>query len=110
VQSMSFGPGVAVVGAQLVGNATQALQTSAATAPAVAALAPAGAEEVSVQAATAFAGEAAKMLALFDAAHTELARTGTALVDIARIYAETDEAAAGRLTAIQPPMGRRFAG
>jgi hypothetical protein len=105
VQSMSFDPAVAVVGTQLVGNATQALATSAATAPAVAAVAPAGAEEISAQAAGAFAAEASKMLALFDAAHTELARTGNALVEITRIYAESDAAAARRLTAIQPPVG-----
>jgi phage-related tail protein len=107
---MSFDPAVAVIGTQLVGNATQALQTSAATAPSVAGLAPAGAEEVSAQAAAAFVAEAATMLALFDAAHAELARTGNTLVDIARIYAETDAAAASRVAAIQPPAGRRFAG
>jgi hypothetical protein len=60
-------------------------------------LAPAGADEVSAQAATAFSTAAAQMLALNNAAQGELMRTGAAFTDIARRYAETDAAWAGRL-------------
>ncbi|WAC94589.1 PE domain-containing protein [Mycobacterium sp. Aquia_213] len=88
----------------------QALQTSVAAEPAVVAVVPAGAEEVSARAAAAFAAEATQMLAFLNAAHTELARTGNALVDIARVYAETDTAAAGRLSEIRPQVGYRIAG
>jgi thioredoxin-like negative regulator of GroEL len=110
MRSMSFDPAVSVVGTQIVGSAMQALQTGAAVEPAVTALVPAGAEEVSAQAAAAFAAEAAQMLALLSAAHTELARTGNALVEIARIYAETDGAAARSLNEFRPAVGYRIAG
>lgn len=110
MRSMSFDPTVAVVGSQIVGSAMQALQTGAAAEPTVAALAPAGAEEVSALAAAAFVAEATQMLASLSAAHTELARTGNALVEIARIYAETDGAAARRLNEFRPAVGYRIAG
>lgn len=110
MRSMSFDPAVAVVGTQIVGSATQALATSAAAEPVVAAPAPAGAEEVSAQAAAAFGAEATHMLALLNAAHAELARTGNALVDIARIYAETDAVAARRLSQIRTDVAFRLAG
>ena len=110
MQSMSFDPAVAGVGAAISGSGVQTLQAGAATSPAVIALVPAGAEEVSAQTATAFAAEATQMLASFNAAHAELMRTGNALVEIARIYSETDAAAAGRLRAIRPASGYRLAG
>ncbi|MEZ0352891.1 PE domain-containing protein [Mycobacterium sp. pR1184] len=110
MRSMSFDPAVAVVGTQIVGSATQALATSAAAEPSVAALAPAGAEEVSAQAAAAFGAEATHMLALLNAAHSELTRTGNALVEIARIYAETDAVAARRLSQMRTEVAFRLAG
>jgi thioredoxin-like negative regulator of GroEL len=110
MQSMSFDPAVAGVGTGIAVSGMQTLEAAAATSPSVTALVPAGAEEVSAQAATAFAAEATQMLAFFNAAHTELMRTGNALVEIARIYSETDAAAAGRLRAIRPPAGYRLAG
>lgn len=110
MRSMSFDPAVAVVGTEIVGSATQALATSAGAAPAVAAPAPAGAEEVSAQAAAAFGAEASHMLALLNAAHAELARTGNALVDIARIYADTDAVAARRLNQVRTDVAFRLAG
>nr|WP_275580676.1 PE family protein [Mycobacterium riyadhense] len=58
-------------------------------------LVPAGAEEVSAQAVLAFAQEAASMLASNTAAQEELMRTGTALTDIARMYGDADDNAAG---------------
>jgi len=63
----------------------------------------------SAQAATAFAAEAAQMLALNKAAQDELMRTGTALTEIARMYSEADAAAAGSLLA-NPLANYRLAG
>jgi hypothetical protein len=54
------------------------------TAAPLTSLVPAGREEVSMQAALAFAEEAAQMLALNQAAQLELTRTGDALAEIAR--------------------------
>jgi PE family len=97
--SMSHDPAAAVIGAQLIEMGTRAVATGAASAPAVTALAPAGAEEVSMQAAAAFEAEAAAALAAHTAAQEELARTGAALMDIARMYAQADETAAGAIVA-----------
>jgi PE family len=88
----------------------QTLQAGATASTSITGLAPAGADDVSAQAATVFAAEAAQMLALSAAAQEELMRTGAALADIARMYAETDAAAAGRLLEIRPPVSYRLAG
>jgi hypothetical protein len=90
----------------LVELATRALGSGAAAVPSVTGLAPAGAEEVSLQAAMAFAAEAAAVLALNTAAQEELARTGLALKEIAQMYSQVDGEAAGTLAA----GGARFAG
>jgi hypothetical protein len=97
--TMSHDPAAAVIGAQLVEMGTRAMAAGTAAAPSVTALAPAGAEEVSVQAAAAFGAEAASVLAAQAAAHEELMRTGGALIDIARMYAQADMTAAGALEA-----------
>lgn len=95
--SMSHDPAVAVIGAQLTAMGAAAMASGAAAAPAVTALVPAGAEEISTQAAMAFAAEASKALAAHIAAHQEISRTGAALVNITRMYAQTDATAAGAL-------------
>jgi hypothetical protein len=97
--SMSHDPAAAVIGAQLIEMGTRAMAAGAASAPSVTALAPAGAEEVSAQAAAAFEAQAAAALAAHTAAQEELARTGAALMDIARMYAQADETAAGTMVA-----------
>ena len=51
-----------------------------------------------MQAVMSFAQEAATMLASNTAAQEELMRAGTALTDIAQMYGESDDAAAGALT------------
>ncbi|BBY20388.1 hypothetical protein MSTO_05930 [Mycobacterium stomatepiae] len=94
---MSHDPAVAIIGGQLTALGAAAIASGAAAAPAVTALVPAGAEEVSMQAAMAFAAEAAKTLAAHAAAHEEISRTGAALVNITRMYAQTDATAAGAL-------------
>jgi hypothetical protein len=96
---MSIDPAAGAIGAKLIEVASRALGSGAAALPAVTGLAPAGAEEVSMQAAAAFAVEGEAMLALNTAAQEELARAGAALMDIARVYSEVDDAAAGALAA-----------
>ena len=99
MESMSIDPAAAAIGAQLVGVATRGLGSGAAASPSLTALAPAGAEEVSMLAATAFATEGQQMLALATAAQEELARAGVALTKIALMYSQVDGEAAGALLA-----------
>ncbi|MCV7429795.1 PE domain-containing protein [Mycobacterium montefiorense] len=110
MQPIFFDPAVAGVGIDVVGSTMQAVAAGAAASPSMTVLIPAGAEEVSAQAAAAFAAEATQLLALVNGAHAELARTGSALVEIARMYSETDAAAAGSLQRIRPPISFPLAG
>ncbi|MEE6177327.1 PE domain-containing protein [Mycobacterium sp. 050134] len=102
---MSIDYAAAAIGAELVEIATRALGFGAAALPSLTALAPAGAEEVSMQAAAAFAAEAEAMLALTAAAQQELARAGAAVTEITQMYTQVDGEAAGLLTV----SGARFA-
>ena len=95
--SMSHDPAVAVIGGQLAAMGARAIAAAAAAAPSVTALAPAGAEEVSMLAAMAFATEASTTLAAHTLAHQEISRTGAALVNITRMYTQADATAAGHL-------------
>jgi hypothetical protein len=97
--SMSHDPAAAVIGAQLIEMSTTAVAASAAAAPSLTVLMPAGAEEVSMIASTSFAATAEAALAAHVAAQQELAKAGAALIDIARIYAQTDATAASALEA-----------
>lgn len=106
MESMSIDPAAAAIGAQLVDVATRGLGSGSAALPSLTALAPAGAEEVSMLAATAFAAEGQAVLAACTAAQEELARAGMALTEIARMYSQVDGEAAGTLIA----GGSRFAG
>ncbi|OBH14295.1 MULTISPECIES: PE domain-containing protein [unclassified Mycobacterium] len=110
MQALSFDPAAANIGSDIVRGATQGLQAGMTAVPSTTALVPAGADEVSVQAAVAFAAEATAFLALHTAAQQELARTGTAILDIARIYTEVDAAAAGSVLGARPLAGYRVAG
>lgn len=96
--SMSHDPAAGAIGLQLVDAATRGMSAGAAASMAVTALVPAGIDEVSAQAAAAFAAEGAATLALHTAAQEELARAGVALTDIARVYSQVDGEAAGTLT------------
>ncbi|MEY8016244.1 PE family protein [Mycobacterium servetii] len=100
---MSIDPAAAAIGAKLIEVAARGLGSGAIALPAVAGLAPAGAEEVSLQAAASFAAEGEAMLALTSAAQEELARAGAALMDIARVYSEADDAAAGLIRSATLP-------
>lgn len=97
MQPMSFHPVMADIGAQVVEIGMRSLETGARTSMAVTGLAPAGADEVSTQAVTAFQSEAASMLDLHQAAQKELMRAGAAFRQIAQTYTAVDGAAAERL-------------
>jgi hypothetical protein len=99
MQSMTFDPAAASVGPQVVENAAQGLDAATTAAASITGLVPAGADDVSLQAAAAFAEEAAQLLSISQAAQQELMRTGEALTQVARMYIETDETAARRVTA-----------
>ncbi|SOJ55550.1 PE family immunomodulator PE35 [Mycobacterium simulans] len=94
MQSMSFHPVVADIGAQVVTIGTNCLEEAAKASMSMTGLAPAGADEVSLQAVMAFHTEAASLLALNQAAQEELMRAGSAFTQIAQTYTEVDEAAA----------------
>lgn len=97
MQAMTFHPVVADIGNQFVNIGRDSLEAGSRASVSVTGLIPAGADEVSLQAVTAFHAEAANMLALHQAAQEELMRTGTALTQIAQTYTEVDEAAAETL-------------
>ncbi len=103
---MSHDPVAGAIGLQLVDVASRGLASGATASMAVTALVPAGADEVSVLAATAFAAGGVAMLAVNTAAQEELARTGVALTDIARMYSQVDGETAGTLVS----AGSKFFG
>ncbi len=94
MQSMSFHPVVADLGAQLVDIGVDCLEAGRTASNTVTGLTPAGADEVSALAVRAFESEASSLLALQSSAQEELIRAGAALTQIARTYSEVDEAAA----------------
>jgi hypothetical protein len=98
MDSMSHDPAAGDIGSQLVDIGSQGVNAGTSAAMSVlTGLIPAGGEEVSMQAVLAFAQEAATMLASNTAAQEELMRTGSALTDIAKMYGDADESAAGNL-------------
>ena len=97
MEPLSYDPAAGAIGLQVVEIATRGLASGAAASGPVTALVPAGADAVSMQAVAAFAAEGAAMLALNTAAQEEVARTGAAFADIARMYAEVDGETAGTL-------------
>lgn len=110
MQALSFDPAAANAGSDVVRGAMQGLQAGVTASPPTTALLPAGADEVSAQAALAFAAEATAFLALHATAQGELVRTGTAIVDIARMYTEVDAAAARSVLGARPLAGYPMAG
>lgn len=106
MEPLSYDPAAGAIGLQVVEIATRGLASGAAASGPVTALLPAGADEVSMQAVAVFAAEGAAMLALNTAAQEEVARTGAAFADIARMYAQVDGETAGTLHS----AGGRIAG
>jgi PE family len=97
MQPMSHNPAVAGIGEQVVASGAEGQAVGATAAGSVTGLPPAGADEVSAEAAAAFDAEAAQLLALNAAAQEELTRTGAKLTEIADIYSAVDDDAAGTL-------------
>jgi hypothetical protein len=97
MQPMEHNPGAMGVGGQVVANAARGLAGGTTAGAAVTALVPAGAEEVSMMAAAAFAVEGADAIALNAFAQEELARAGAAYMEVAGIYDAVDAANASTL-------------
>jgi len=97
MQPLSHNPGAAGIGAQVVANGARGLATGTAATAEVSALVPAGADEVSAQAALAFAAEGVQTLGMNALAQEELSRAGAAYVEIAGIYEGVDAANAAGL-------------
>jgi hypothetical protein len=95
---MSHNPAAIEVGSQVIANGARGLAGGSAAAAEVTALMPAGADEVSMQAALAFASEGAQALAVNALAQEEMARTGAAYIEVAGIYAAVDAANAAVLS------------
>jgi hypothetical protein len=92
MQPMTHDPGAVGIGAQVVANGTRGLAAGATATAAVTALAPAGADEVSAQAAVAFAAEGVETLAMNTFAQEEMTRAGAAYMEAAGIYTTVDSA------------------
>lgn len=97
MQPMSFEPAAEGIGSQVIANGTQGLATGTTASAAVTALAPAGVDEVSAQAALAFASDGLEAMAVHSFAQEELARAGAAYVEIAGMYTAVDGATATEL-------------
>ncbi|NTY60694.1 PE domain-containing protein [Mycolicibacterium sphagni] len=87
----------AASGAELAANGAQGIATGAAAAASLTGLPPAGAEEVSAQAAAAFSAEGAETLAQLTAAQEELTRAGAAFTKVAGMYSAIDGGASNTL-------------
>lgn len=97
MQAMSHNPAATAIGTGIVDHANMGLMACDAAAPAITTVAPAGADEVSAQAAASFAAEGAAALAVISSAYDELVRTGMAVMDITDLYSTVDAGAAGTL-------------
>ncbi|BBY94724.1 putative PE family protein PE35 [Mycobacterium gallinarum] len=92
MQPLEHNPGAVGIGTQVVANGVRGLAAGTVAAAAVSALVPAGADEVSAQAAAVFAKEGVEALALNTFAQEELSRAGAAYVEIAGVYEAVDSA------------------
>lgn len=76
-------------------NALHGVTAGSTALTSVTGLVPAGADEVSAQAATAFTSEGIQLLASNASAQDQLHRAGEAVQDVARTYSQIDDGAAG---------------
>lgn len=90
MQPLSHNAGAAGVGGQVVANGTRGLATGTAATAEVTALVPAGADEVSVLASTAFMAEGVQTLAINALAQEEIARAGATVIEVAGVYQAVD--------------------
>ncbi len=97
MQPLEHNPGAIGVGTQVVANGARGMATGTATLSEASALVPAGADEVSMQAAMAFAVEGVEVMGLNAFAQEELARAGSAYVEAGAMYEATDVATGATL-------------
>lgn len=97
MQPLMHNPGAEAVAAQVLANAARGLASGTTASAAVTALAPAGADEVSVMAATGFAFEGVQAMAQNSFAQEELTRAGAAYLEASAIYTAVDAAQATTL-------------
>lgn len=98
MQPLEHNPSAVGVGTQVTANGVRGLATGMAATTEASALVPAGIDEVSVQAALAFATEALEANVINAQAQQELARAGAAYVEAANIYTAVDGSSAATLT------------
>ena len=97
MDQMSHDSSAGDIANQLVNISSGAMESGASAVASLTGLIPAGSEEVSMQAAAAFALEGAQMLASNTAAQQELMSAGMSLMDIATNYGNVDGAGADSL-------------
>lgn len=97
MQPLSHNPAAVAIGSQVVANGVRGIAGGTAATAEVTALLPAGADEVSAQAALAFATEGMESLALNTLAQEELTRAGAAYAEAAGVYTTVDGANASTL-------------
>lgn len=97
MDQMSHDSSAGDIANQLVNISSGGLESGASALASLTGLIPAGSEEVSMQAAMAFAVEGAQMLASNTAAQQELMNAGMSLIDIATNYGNVDGAGADSL-------------
>ena len=90
MQPMEHNPGAVGIGAQVVANGARGLAAGTTASAEGPALVPAGADEVSAQAALAFAAEGVETLGMNTFAQEELSRAGAAYMEAAGIYTAVD--------------------
>ena len=98
MQPLEHNPSAVGVGSQVTENGMRGLATGVAATTEASALVPAGIDEVSVQAALAFATEAVEANAINSYAQQELARAGAAYIESANIYTAVDGSSAATLS------------
>lgn len=98
MQPLEHNPAAVGVGTQVTANGFRGLATGMAATTEASALVPAGVDEVSIQAAMAFATEALEANALNAHAQQELARAGTAYIEAANVYTAVDGSSAAALS------------
>ena len=97
MQPLEHNPAAASIGAQVVANGARGIAGGTAASAEVTALVPAGADEVSMLAALAFAAEGVQAMGINLIAQEEIARAGAAYIEATTIYNAVDEANASTL-------------
>lgn len=99
-------PIAADIGTQVSDNALHGVTAGSTALTSVTGLVPAGADEVSAQAATAFTSEGIQLLASNASAQDQLHRAGKAVQDVARTYSQSTTAPPAS-SPNRPPTHRR---